>query len=792
MKLSSLILLIILVTSKSIKFDLELQKNVLKFGYGINYKYEGMLTHSFDRFYIITKFILPLIGDIRFSHLTFDDSCSYMNKEYAPNTDSSKYLKELKTYCNKLKPFVTYYFKLIKSYNNTVYDIIENKIKPLLPKRPRQKCGLVTTLVSGFIDLAYEGISSFLQRKWDNDLKRAVLAMYNEINVQCNKLLKLDNTMLMYGIYNAETLEKLINTVHNIHNVTSSHERLFAGEHNPAIFRLLYTNNLGIHQYAFNSLLFLRVIQDKYISLYRELITQLKAYASTIRILSKGYLPTTLILPNKLQDILVKVKRSLHQTNPDYALVFDRLHMSYNMPLVTFGVDRNMNLVIQFPIFIKPYIQEPLLLYQIETIPVPILDTNTEANSYTHLHMNKPYPVLNKETYISLTNEELRSCKIIGKMFYCEELFVVKHKSSYSCESAIYFNLTTDIIRDNCNFDFYYNKSDIKPTVLDGGNKIILANWPNDKHIICNINNDIPVKIPCHRYVLVDRGILCNCGVEADNHHLLKSLAACNNKHTKLKMYFTINLVFTNYLDKMSNLMEHPSIDRGITEYEQILPIHLNISSTGFDSSLHSRPGRLKDFVQKHMQDNAQEIFDLQRRHSPHASLPYKNFFSNTIVNIFTFTSSTVSMITIILDIYLYCKHKHIRTIIMSLILHKAKEVEANTPTEPENTECQTLAYIGITLTLLSMMIVVLLHYRRLKFCRGYRFSNVVKIVLFILDVQHYIPIKLTKTSGSPHFFKFTGTLYSEDIKLNKNYLWDTLEINWDKIKLTFNDSEIK
>ena len=58
--------------------------------------------------------------------------------------------------------------------------------------------------------------------------------------------------------------------------------------------------------------------------------------------------------------------------------------------------------------------------------------------------------------------------------------------------------------------------------------------------------------------------------------------------------------------------------------------------------------------------------------------------------------------------------------------------------------------------------------------------------------MQHYIPVKLTKTSGSPHLFKLTGTLNSEDIKLNKNYLWDTLEINWNKIKLTFNDNEIK
>ena len=97
--------------------------------------------------------------------------------------------------------------------------------------------------------------------------KKAVLAMNNEADIQHNKLLKLDNTMLMYRIYNADTLEKLINTVHEIHNVTSSHEKLFAGEHNSAIFRLLYMDALGIQQYAFNSLLFLRVVQDKYILL---------------------------------------------------------------------------------------------------------------------------------------------------------------------------------------------------------------------------------------------------------------------------------------------------------------------------------------------------------------------------------------------------------------------------------------------------------------------------------------------------------------------------------------------
>ena len=90
------------------------------------------------------------------------------------------------------------------------------------------------------------------------------------------------------------------------------------------------------------------------------------------------------------------------------------------------------------------------------------------------------------------------------------------------------------------------------------------------------------------------------------------------------------------------------------------------------------------------------------------------------------------------------------------------------------------------------MVIVILLHYRKSKFCRGYRFPNVVQIVLFISNVQHYIPIKLCKTLGSPHLFKITGTLKSEDIRLNKKYLWDTLEISWDKIKLSFNSNEIE
>ena len=458
------------------------------------------------------------------------------------------------------------------------------------------------------------------------------------------------------------------------------------------------------------------------------------------------------------------------------------------MQLVNFGIDKDKNLIVQFLVFIQPYSQQPLILYQLETVPVPVLDQNDNAHSYTDFQVRKTYTALNSEKYISLRQQELRTCKRIGYKFFCEELFVVKHKTSYSCKSAIYFNLDTDIIKENCNFRFYYNKTDIIPNVLEGGNEIIHANWPNDKHIICTINNDIPVKIPSHPYVLINRSVLCNCGIEADNHYLLQSVAACDNKDSKLTMYFTVNTAFANYLDMLPNLpesLQFPQI-KNRTSYEQILPINLNIS--GFDKTLLHASNNLKDFINTYAKKK--EIFELQERHVTTILNTSKNFFSNNyIVDIFVFIPSIISLISTTLVIYLLCKNKKIRVLIASLISHQVKEVGATS--RETNSECTALAYIEIILTILSLIIVTFLHYRKSRFCKSYRFSNVVKVMIFISDVQNYVPIKLCKTAGSIHLFKIIGTLKAKNIKLNKNYLRDTLEIDWKEVTVTYNGNKI-
>ena len=121
--------------------------------------------------------------------------------------------------------------------------------------------------------------------------------------------------------------------------------------------------------------------------------------------------------PLNVQEILDLVKEAFIKTNPEYDTVIKRLHLYYNMKLVTFGIDRKLNLIIQFPIFMQPYTKQPLILYQLETVPVLIVDKNTKADSYTELQIKKPNIALNSETYINMQQQELASCKRIQILF---------------------------------------------------------------------------------------------------------------------------------------------------------------------------------------------------------------------------------------------------------------------------------------------------------------------------------------------------------------------------------------
>ena len=134
--------------------------------------------------------------------------------------------------------------------------------------------------------------------------------------------------------YNSDTLNDLIDTVHRMQNFTTWNEKTFAGKLHD--WMDIYSQDEGVHNYAINSVLFLTTVWEKYVKMYKRFIEELKLYSRAIRVLSKGYLPISLLPPSKLEKILNEVRVAIAK---DYDLVLSRLYLYYDMKLLTFGID---------------------------------------------------------------------------------------------------------------------------------------------------------------------------------------------------------------------------------------------------------------------------------------------------------------------------------------------------------------------------------------------------------------------------------------------------------------------
>ena len=222
---------------------------------------------------------------------------------------------------------------------------------------------------------------------------------------------------------------------------------------------------------------------------------------------------------------------------------------------------------------------------------------------------------------------------------------------------------------------------------------------------------------------------------------------------------------------------------------EVILPVFLK--KCKFDESLLSAPLTLKEYISQYKHDK--EIFDLKERHyidELEKEIAYKNFFNSKIVKIFKFMVAIISIIATVVTIYAICKHNKLRALVTSLALQQVKEVKVENNENIDNScECTTQLYIILILSIamIGLIVFAILQLRRIKLCRGQLFSKLVKIILFISDLKYYVPVKLCKTAGSIHLFKITGKITMDKVKLNKHYVWDILEIDWSKVKVTFN-----
>ena len=189
-----------------------------------------MLTHSFDRFYVVAKYEISKVENLQFTTFAFDLMCNHLN------ISKKSYLLRYIKHCRRIVPYVKFYKQQIHYYNWTAYNLLQNEIGLILPNFNNRKKRFLTTILgtiaTKFIGLAFEGISSFLHHNRHKALQKTVNILNSRTNIDHNRVYNLEGTMVMYGKYSSDTLMELVNMVHQMQNVTTWKEKVFVSEMN--------------------------------------------------------------------------------------------------------------------------------------------------------------------------------------------------------------------------------------------------------------------------------------------------------------------------------------------------------------------------------------------------------------------------------------------------------------------------------------------------------------------------------------------------------------------------------
>ena len=568
------------------------RENKLNFGYGVNFKYNGEIHNNLDRVWVVQRFNLPKELHNYVEGMTFGLDCSLQDIKslgilQGRDFDSDKRLNFIKETCRQTESLLQAIKRGAYHYQKVLEKLVNFDISNALHKLPvveefryrrtvktgneskhvkvdhlqadgqlgeheqvytnnslryisREKTGILSIalpIVGKLATIAIEALGSHLQRKRRRALAKALEKMQSQQFLQRNQLFKIKQDFLMYGDYEVQTTDGMIKLLRNLNNRTVNLEKVLSGKDLRLASLYLNLNLRGTEIYSHQLNLYIHSMKERYLRVPENLISELRLLLRSIAILSRGYLPPQLFSPTDIVRISQAALKMVKQGHPDYVLAIPQASSYYDMRLVTFGIDEENRLVVCFPIFVKDFSRKSMTLYQTETVPVPIVDKNLEANSYSQAKMQKPYIATNADYYVQLEMEELFMCKQISHIYFCEELFLVKHKTKHSCESALFYNLDRTLVKQNCKFKYYYNTSVI-PSVLDGGSEFILANMLNEKTLICAYDQDLAKPLPSSPYVLVDRRILCHCHIQSGLTYVLKNIGSCNSTD-KPVLYYT-------------------------------------------------------------------------------------------------------------------------------------------------------------------------------------------------------------------------------------------------------------
>lgn len=810
-------MLYFLLLTVSLFTHCELTQNFLKFPWGVNFKFNGVLHHSIDRMWVVAKIPIPILRDVTLPSLRTRDVCKpWSEDEDKLSHNDQKMTQGLRSLCESALGHINRIAVKERYYQAKVVQLMNEELPILLPalkkgmvyhglqetrKKGTRRWGnsrtkrhpvvaMVAPLVGKLSVIIWEQIASHLKRKRERAIINAMTAMTNRNQAMHNKLQQFHKEFTMYGQYNVDSLEKVWTT---IRGMKDAYANMAYHIHDYSVAEIFRMGNRQL-MYAFQLSEYIQAMEEKHGAMYRELITSLEEMLKGIATLSRGYLPVELFPPSRLTEMVNSVKLVLAKDFPDFQVALDQLHDFYDMKLVTFAVDDSRNLVVTFPVLIKHKARNRLSLYELETVPVPVQDQNEELTTYTQAILPKPYIAVAADTYIELRIQELRMCKYIHFQYYCEELFLVKDKTQFSCASALFHDLPLPTIMANCEFAVLYN-STVIPAVLDGGTSLILANIEAQKDLECDTNFPLSMALPQHSYVMLNRSVLCFCDINAGVAFVRQSLSACISNQAYMGpsvpvFHFTFNYAFFGaFAPLLTNLsFEAPRLPL-VTEEEPEFPLFLpNLDELTQDPELTLT--KMKEVLSK-----SDSSFGAAPEQDELIPLE-EHIFDSYPMKLFKGIMALVSLATIVMMAWLAFKHAKLKEFVGGLTLGNLPVAMSGSDQGgmedvlPTKLVCQDpwVTIVLTTITLIGMTLLLIREIKNYVVLHGYLYSNTCEITLFVSHAAHYVPIRLLQTTGTMHLFTTHG-LDPIQIELNKGCLKDTLTIIWGDNKVAYRDN---
>ena len=825
---------------------------------------------------VVTSIPIPKYSDIKKKPLYFNCTIDLSRKE-AKIYGSYQY--RVHEYCAKVQPYIKYMQTQQKSFVHSLRQLLIHDLYAALPElhpeyevqndkrdespsslpedekelnRERRGIGaIVSSVLPGLIILAVKSLTSWIKGKQQNRIHQAVDKMRKTESDVKNTLTQYQEDFLMYGKYSVESLNKVIDTLNSLHDKHTELEKLVTTK----VFTEVESMGDAL-DYSVELQLFLAMAQEEHVTKYKEVFKAGKELLDAIAILSQRRLPRSLFPDQRIEGILAQVDKMVRLRYPDYELAANHISHYRDMELVTFSVDRiTHSLVVTFPVFIKDYKQPPLSLFEIETVPVPIPDRNKQADSYSQVRIQKDYIAAGMDYYIQIRMTEMLMCKSIRYIYYCEELFVVKHKSKHSCASAIFYELGPSQVIKNCKFDYMYNET-VPPVILDGGKDILLANFQGPRSLKCtSVNGRLAKPAPEHTYAVVDREFLCDCQLYLEHASVLRQLSSCNRERSsKLVMQFHVNIAFWELLRERSPQTVE-LVQPKFTDHRQIFEVKI------FEGKPRriDQPTDLETFMEK-IDKNGKRIPSKSMIENKTQS---KHLLPRWINNILVIISTMVSTLLALLVLVLLTKHFKIKSLLATLVLstlppppeatafkydlgqtdlsensvlkllhtqfpktgvetythipdklcencktfqrtkglvesmNRPKaltSVELKAPAEPRKVVCSYPITTMWSNVLGSMVIcyAIVRYIKPMTWYRGYKYSRNCTFYLFIFTDHYYSPLKICPLRGHLQNYKIEDSGTDLELTLHKNWIYDTINISWGDIQVLENEIPIK